>query len=274
MRGCLISASALAIALLASPAYALDVGVGGSVGGVSVGVDVGVDSGGVSVGADVDAGGVGSVDVDASAGTGGVSGNVGAGATNPSASGTTTGGGATGTADVGDEPAGSAPSAGAPSTGAPADAAAADVTGGATPGATNRKPDSVSKTTPAKPVRKVARTMRQAIALPPRLRPSDRGRLEEKAYGYPSRLRAALPVRRGVAPALVRACRLAITSAARPLGAIRVEAVSAGAPRRVGRQVSAPLNVRIQYARQGGVETRQAKVSCNLGAGGQVIAVR
>ena len=77
----------------------------------------------------------------------------------------------------------------------------------------------------------------------------------------------------GTPPSIVRACRKAISSAARPFGAVRVSAVSAG-PVDQGRDgVTAPIEVRIIYARQGKIEVRQAQVGCRLDALGGVAAV-
>jgi hypothetical protein len=79
----------------------------------------------------------------------------------------------------------------------------------------------------------------------------------------------------GTPRAVVRACREAIKASASRYGAHDVYAVSAGSLRRLERQaVAAPLNVRIRYMSRGGIETREAKVSCQLDASGRVFAVR
>ena len=76
----------------------------------------------------------------------------------------------------------------------------------------------------------------------------------------------------GTPAAVVRACRDAVGSAAAPFGVVSVRARSAGSLRRLSRgAISAPVQVRIQYARQGGPEIRQARIRCHLDASGKVI---
>ena len=74
--------------------------------------------------------------------------------------------------------------------------------------------------------------------------------------------------------AVVRVCLQAITSAALPLGAVRIRAASAGPPlpKRDG-GLAAPITVRIEYAGRGAFEARQARVRCHLDASGMVVAV-
>lgn len=80
--------------------------------------------------------------------------------------------------------------------------------------------------------------------------------------------------RPGSPPGVVQACRNAIIRAARPFGVVQVDAVSAGEVRRGARGVqAAPVAVRIIYARQGGHEVRQSRVTCNLNSRGTVIAL-
>ncbi|TJW77939.1 MAG: hypothetical protein E5X43_28510, partial [Mesorhizobium sp.] len=67
--------------------------------------------------------------------------------------------------------------------------------------------------------------------------------------------------------------RTAIMSAATPLGAVSIHAVSAGALRQRRGALTAPIEVRIEYARQGGIEVQQARVGCRLDAAGRVTAV-
>jgi hypothetical protein len=71
---------------------------------------------------------------------------------------------------------------------------------------------------------------------------------------------------------LVQACRAEIVAAARPYGVVRVDAASAGSIRRIrGGGLSAPLEMRTVYARRGGLEARQARVTCTIdGATGRV----
>jgi hypothetical protein len=94
--------------------------------------------------------------------------------------------------------------------------------------------------------------------------------------GYPiPRLQVPLTAIPGTPPAVVRVCRQAIMSAATPLGALRVHVISAGPLRRHRRgTLTAPIEVRIDYARQGGIEVRQARIGCRLDAAGRVVAVK
>ncbi|MDX8492285.1 hypothetical protein RFN29_11900 [Mesorhizobium sp. VK22B] len=62
-------------------------------------------------------------------------------------------------------------------------------------------------------------------------------------------------------------------AAAKPLGAVRVYAASAGSLRQGRGGLNAPIEVRIDYERQGGIEVRQARVGCRLNAAGMVVAV-
>lgn len=81
----------------------------------------------------------------------------------------------------------------------------------------------------------------------------------------------ALP---GVPYEVVRACHDAIESAAAPFGATSVRVSSAGSMRRLTPDtISAPVEVSIDYGRQGNVETRQAPIKCELNATGSVIGL-
>lgn len=81
----------------------------------------------------------------------------------------------------------------------------------------------------------------------------------------------ALP---GVPDEVVRACRDAIELAAAPFGATSVRVSSAGSIRRLSPDtISAPVEVSIDYGRQGKVETRQAPIRCELDATGGVIGL-
>jgi hypothetical protein len=81
----------------------------------------------------------------------------------------------------------------------------------------------------------------------------------------------ALP---GVPDEVVRACRDAIESAAAPFGATNVRVSSAGSIRQLSPDtISAPVEVSIDYGRQGKVETRQAPIRCELNATGGVIGL-
>jgi hypothetical protein len=91
----------------------------------------------------------------------------------------------------------------------------------------------------------------------------------------PEYLRAltALAVRRTAPQPTVTACREGIVQGALPYDAVRVDAVSAGAVQQVqGGGHIAPLIVRIVYDRQGGYEVREARIACQVDAGGAVVA--
>lgn len=303
-----VSTLVLIVCLGSAPASALDIGVGGvgvsadvGGGGVSVGADVGgaggasvgasVGTGGASVGVDaggasadvgVDAGGA-SVGVDAggagagvSVDRGGTSVSVGAGGASAGGASVGVSAGAGGAAADVDSSAGS----GATTGGASAPAGGVNSTNSvdrpssgtvrSRPSATDAAPEETAK---VRPFWQFMGTYR-AISLPPVLRPARGDKGSGGALGYPARPFVALKVKPGVTSVVLRTCRSAIASAARPLGAVRVEAVSAGRQLRSGKLVVAPLDVRIRYERRGGVEVRQAKVSCRLDSAGRVVAVR
>jgi hypothetical protein len=74
---------------------------------------------------------------------------------------------------------------------------------------------------------------------------------------------------------LVEACHTSITAAALPYGAMRVEAVGAGrASRTRDGGLTAPLEVRVTYARANARQVRQSHVACQLDAAGAVVALR
>ncbi|MER8377731.1 hypothetical protein NKH82_21390 [Mesorhizobium sp. M0915] len=228
-------AAALTIGITIGPASALEAGVGGRAGGVGVSAGVSAGSQGVSVGAGTSVDGVGGANVGASVGAD--DGSVDAGV---SASGNV--GDTSTSASVGDDPS------------AENEAATA--------------PDSSTAVTAPSP----AKTARQSIVLPPVLRPSKAGG-SDSTKGYPFGSLGPLTARPGTPVAVVQACRAAIMAAATPLGAVRVHAVSAGALRQLRGARTAPIEVRIDYARKGGIEVRQAQVSCRLDASGRVTAI-
>ncbi len=86
---------------------------------------------------------------------------------------------------------------------------------------------------------------------------------------------APLPGRPGAPTAIVQVCRDSIVAAARPLGVVHVDAAGLGPvqARRDGVR-SLPVNVRIVYARQGGHEVRQSRITCRLDRRGVVLALR
>ncbi|TIO08718.1 hypothetical protein [Mesorhizobium sp.] len=221
-------AAALTIAIAIGPASALDVGLGGNVGGVGVSAGASVGSTGASVAGGASIGGVGGASLGGSVSAG--SGSLGAGL------------GVSG--NLGDSAVGSGQ--------------AASGSAGITP--------AIAK----------AKAARLSAVLPRVLWPSENGRKELAPItkGYPLGFLAPLKAKPGTPPAVVRACRTAIASAATPLGAVRVHAVSAGPLRQQRRgALMARIEVRIHYARQGGIEVRQARVGCRLDAAGRVTAV-
>ena len=133
---------------------------------------------------------------------------------------------------------------------------------GASPAAASRSTGSSTAATTAS--RAPVGGVRQSITLPPILLPSggsDRASAATAFDGIP-----------GTPAAVVRACRDAVGSAAAPFGVVSVRARSAGSLRRLSRgAISAPVQVRIHYSRQGGPEIRQARIRCHLDASGKVI---
>ena len=242
MKNCVVAA--LMIGMAVGPASAFDTGVGGNVGGI--GLSAGVSGGrqGTSVGVGANVGGLG-IGAGVSAGAQGTSVGVstsvdGAGGANVGAS-VGAGVGVGVGVGVGDDE--SAENQSAATAGSPAAASAA-----------------------------TAKTTRKSMVLPPVLRPSKSGRGFTK--GYPFGFLGPLEAIPGTPKVVVQACRSAVMSAAKPLGAIRVRAASAGALRKRRGAISAPINVRVDYARQGGIEVRQAKVNCSLDRAGRVTGIK
>lgn len=246
-------AAALTIAIAIGPALALDVGLGGKVGGVGVSAGVSAGSKGASVAGGASVDGVGGASLGGSLGAG--KGSLGAGLGVSGNLGGASGGLSTGVG-VGDRSSrsGTAPG-GKP--GNPALGSGQVATAGITPATAK------------------AKAARQFALLPRALRPSGTGHdvLAPTTNGYPLVFVAPLKARSGIPKSVVRACRTAIASAAAPLGAVRVHAVSAGPLRQRRGALTARIEVRIHYARQGGIEVRQARVGCRLDAAGRVTAV-
>jgi hypothetical protein len=279
MRKYIVATLSLAVAM--GPASALDVGLGGQAGGAGVDASVGVGSKGTSVGVGASVGGVGGANAGASVDTSngsvgaslGGSGNVGS-----ASGGVSVGLGASSGSSVGGR-AGSASGNRAGGAGAASGKSAGGA--GAAPGSTAK---GTAAGTGAAGVGGLGTTIvigpaagvRHSIALPPILRPSRTGRDKSvrATVGTPSRSPALLRAIPGTPLAVVRVCRNAIMSVAVPLGAVRVQAASAGpVSRHRGDTLTAPVEVRIDYARQGGVEVRRAMVRCRFDAAGRVIAV-
>jgi hypothetical protein len=269
-------AGTLSIAVAIGPASALDVGLGGQVGGIGVGAGLGVGKEGAAVGGGTSVDGLGGANVGGSVGTSkgsldagvGASGNLGgaSGGSSAGVGGKSSGGDGAGAAP-GDTGAGSGSTG---SAGAGAGAAPGGSSGGSAAGSGSAGSGAAGTTA----VIGRSKGVRQAIALPRKLLPSKTGRdkFARNAWGYP--LLAPIKAIPGTPLAVVRVCRQAIESAATSLGAVRVHAASAGPLSRQRRgALTAPIHVRIDYARQGGIEVRQARISCRLDAAGRVIAV-
>ena len=86
------------------------------------------------------------------------------------------------------------------------------------------------------------------------------------------RFRSPLTPRPGTPQAVVQSCRTAIVASALPYGVRRVDAVSAGPMQAARGGFAAPVEFRIVYKRQGGLETRQATINCRMNAAGRVVA--
>lgn len=258
----------------------------GGVAGVKGGASAGVGNGSVGVSAGV-SGNVGrAVGVDAgtsvSAGNGSVSANLGANANiGDTRAGVSAGVDTQGRSSSGGGGAGSGNTTGGSIAGSKSSgiggmraAAARDASIGSNGG------DTTADIGPTKGVHAIAlprALVRYSIILPPILRPSGAGRAKSGrgAWGYPLGSLAPIVAKPGTPRAVVRACRQAIVSVATPLGAVRVYAASAGPLHRQRRgAVTAPIEVRIHYATQGGVEVRQARTQCQLDAAGRVIALK
>jgi len=86
------------------------------------------------------------------------------------------------------------------------------------------------------------------------------------------RFRSPLTPRPGTPQAVVQSCRTAIVASALPYGVMRVDAASAGPMQSARGGFAAPVEFRIVYKRQGGLETRQATINCRMNAAGRVVA--
>jgi hypothetical protein len=74
-----------------------------------------------------------------------------------------------------------------------------------------------------------------------------------------------LPERPGVSSRVLAACRDMIEAAAKPQGAVRVEAASAGLQRYIrGGMIEAPIMIRILYRDGADWEIRQATIACRV----------
>jgi hypothetical protein len=119
------------------------------------------------------------------------------------------------------------------------------------------------------------------LALPTRLRPirgaplikcSEDGRFGGTCEDLRGVLAPVMPLP-GTPVTIVQSCRERIVAAARPYGVVRVDAASAGPLRPLRNGFAAPLQIRVLYARRGGLEARLASIRCIIGSGGQVHAM-
>ena len=273
MHRCVVAA--ISGMILIKPVAALDLGIGANAGRVSTGTSIGVGRDGVSAGVGISVGGSG-VNASTTVGkdsSGASVGKVDAGVSvgkdkaglSVGATGSSTAGGISVGADSG-------------ISGGKAPGAKSGVASGATPGAARSTSSaakalggsiSAAKTKGTVPVAALAPTLlpkgaQPIVVLPPSLRP---------AVGRSGRSTAdALATIEGTPSPVVRTCRDAIEAAATEFGDVHVQAKSAGTPRELaGGNLSAPLQVRVQYARPGGPEIRQARIKCQLDATGRVV---
>ena len=262
-------AAAFSIVIATGSAAAVDLGVGIQAGGVGIGTSLGVGQKGASLGIGTSPGGLGRVDAGASVGTrqgtlgadvgvNGSLGGVGIGASGRLDG--ARGGLSASTGSVSPAAGGVSSAAGGVSSTAGAAASGAGKAHGRSASASNAKgAGGVATSASVAPAKGVGQT----IALPWTLRPS---------RGNDRLPTAAIEAVPGTPAAVVSACREAIESAATPFGMVSVRAKSAGTLRRLSRgAVSAPIQVRIHYSRQGGAEIRQAHIRCQLDATGRVI---
>jgi hypothetical protein len=79
----------------------------------------------------------------------------------------------------------------------------------------------------------------------------------------------------GTPDPIVRSCHAALLTAARPYGALEVDAVSGGrtAPAPSG-GLLAPINARVTYSSGRSSRVRQASIVCQLDSMGQVVSLR
>ncbi|WP_084044620.1 hypothetical protein M728_005017 (plasmid) [Ensifer sp. WSM1721] len=252
-----LAATTLLIAVAIGPTSALGLSVGAKAGGIGVSASVGAGKNGASVGISARGGGLGgakagaSVGRNAGIGAGGKVGGVGAGKTGASARTSARGGGGGG------------------ANGAGAHTGPGGALRGSAAGSGSLVGGGASTTAGIAP----SKGARPSVVLPRNLWPSAT-RAKYDSRDYPSRFPAPTAAISGTARAVVRVCRQAIASAASPFGAVRVRAASAGPLHRNRRgALTAPLAVRIDYAGQGGIEIRQARIRCHLDSSGRVIAV-
>lgn len=108
------------------------------------------------------------------------------------------------------------------------------------------------------------------LALPPSLVPRLESSGPATAVFVEPHVRQA-----GVSGRIVQACRTSIVTAALPYGAVQVEAASVGQVSRTpDGGLTAPLAVRVVYAKANARQVRQSRVACRLNAAGTVVALR
>lgn len=232
--------TALIMGSIVMPAFAGSVGGGGQLGGLGAGAGVSGGTQGASVGASVSVGGA---NLGATASPGGASSSAGGGASGgaPGGAGVSVGGNAsvsTGAA-VGDH--------------SPLNGAAVVA----------RAPTAVATAT----------TDPGTIHLPDALLPSSAGDSDSIWVNKSPEEPQAAVQHLAQSPTVISVCEEAIRTAATPLGAVLVQAVGTGPSTQKDNVVIVPLNVQIQYERQGKVEVRRAIVGCRLNAAGTVLAI-
>lgn len=261
-------AATFLIAVALGPAAALALGLDAKVGPVGVGAEVGISKSGATAGIGADYNGVGGVGGGTSLGTGGsslgVGGNLGGKSGGVSVGTGSEAGSSSGTGSGGSS-AGSGSGSGTRSS-------SGGAAGGSTAGSTSAGGGGANPVTSIAP----AKSARTSIVLPRILWPLKKRRAQNGRgeWGYPIRLPLTLAAVPGTPSTVVRACRRAIASAAAPLGAVRVRAASGGALlRHRNGALTAPLMVSIDYAGEGGIHVRQARIRCRLDSSGRVFAV-
>ncbi len=259
---------AIAIEPVAGQAGGMSVGTSASVGGVggTAAASVGTSKG--SIGASVGASGGGTASVGTSKGSTGASvgasgGGTASVGTSKGSTGASVGASGGGTASVGTSTGSTGASVGASSASGGLSTGSGGAVSSAT-GAAGISPRSAAARNTATTTAGVAPAdgVGQSITLPPILLPGggDRASAATAFNGIP-----------GTPAAVVRACAAAVGSAAAPFGVVSVRARSAGSLRRLSQgAISAPILIRIHYARQGGPEIRQARIRCHLDASGKV----
>jgi hypothetical protein len=258
--------TALMMGSAIAPALAIDVGGGGKLGGLGVSGGVGAGTQGASVGVGASVSGVGGANVGASASTSTGSVGVSTGASVGST------GASTGTGVGGNLGASGGATGGA---GVSVGGGGVGVSTGTAVGDHSPLNGVIVSQAPAPVATETASGSAGKVDLPEALRPSSAGDSDhiwiQKAA--PVEPQSPVQVDFNQPTTILSACREAIVSAATPLGAVFVQVVGAGPVARSDKGLIAPLDVQIQYDRQGKDEVRRAAVGCRLNASGKVTAI-